>query len=100
MSFAYLPDRLADDPTIPLRLRVLIELQRRDAALGWTTPISATDLATQFDRSRAAVSRALRWAVDNKLIDRQPVSLPRGGRGWRYHVWIEGRPAPAPVRER
>lgn len=89
MSVAYLPDALADDTSMPLRVRVLIELQRRGAARTWTAPISMTDLASAFDRSRAAVSRAVAWAVTAGYLERQYAALPRGGRGARYRVRLE-----------
>lgn len=89
MSVAYFPDRLGDDERTPLRLRLLIELQKRGAALDWTPPISAAQLARQFDRSRSAVSRALTWAIKSGYLECQRCSLPRGGRGARYRAVLE-----------
>lgn len=102
MGIAVLPDQLADDASMPLRVRVLIELQRRGAYGDWTAPIATTDLARQFDRSRAAIGRAISWAVQAGYLERQYASLPRGGRGARYMARLErtartatqgGRPA-------
>lgn len=89
MTFSVFPDRLADDTDVPLRLRVLAELQKRGAATEWTPPISTTQLAERFGVSRSTISRALAWGVDHGYLERQRVSLPRGGRGARYRARIE-----------
>lgn len=99
MSVAYFPDRLGDDERTPLRLRLLIELQKRGAALDWTPPISAAQLARQFDRSRSAVSRALTWAIKSGYLECQRCSLPRGGRGARYRAVLEDLVATPPVKK-
>ena len=95
MSMALLPDALADDASLPLNVRVLIELQRRGAALDWTPPLATSELARRFDRSRSAVGRALAWAVARGYVQRQRASLPRGGRGARYRATLELTPRQA-----